>query len=206
MTGALFFFEYNFFILGLHFPLNSFELEFLIHMVIALSQLNPVRFLFMSASFIFQISSCPLSSFELEFLKHMMIAPLQLNPVSQGYVKVFQYWCKYQGGKSSLLHFFHFLSVQQSVVNRAPSQGLVSLVQVTHYFETFFDGVKYFEDQLFLVAPSTKRLLQKYVAQRPEPKTYVQVCFVSFGTKVTFEQGMSHTYKRRMTSHKRRFS
>lgn len=73
--------------------------------------------------------------------------------MSWAYIKVFQYLCDYQEGRPSLSLFYHLFRVQQSAINRARGQCLITLAQLTRYFEAHSYGVKHFKDRFMKCAP-----------------------------------------------------
>lgn len=49
----------------------------------------------------------PFNDFEVEVLNHLRITPSQLHLVARAFMKVFEYWCDYQCGVSTLQLFFN---------------------------------------------------------------------------------------------------
>lgn len=112
----------------------------------------------------------PFNDFKVYILNHLMISPSQFDLVSWDFIKVFLYWCVYRGGKPSLSLFFYLLKVQCSAVNHTQGQGLITLMQVTRYFEVYLDGMKHFEDDLSFVTPHNEEAHTKDCAIEIEPK------------------------------------
>lgn len=93
----------------------------------------------------------PFSDFKVGILNHMTIAFSRLHPKRRAYVKVFQYLCKYKKSVPTLTFFFHLFKVQRSPTDSTWGQSMIYLNNNSKMFEVYFDSVKKFNNQYYLV-------------------------------------------------------
>lgn len=74
-------------------------------------------------------------------------------------------------------------------MNRVQDRGLITLMQVTHYFEMYYDGVKHFQNRLLLDTSLNKEAHTKINAIKTEPEYQCTVLFCKSWSQEYFLTG-----------------
>lgn len=102
----------------------------------------------------------PFNEFEVGVLNHSLIASSQLHPVSWAFVKVFQHWCEYKGGKLTMMLVFHLFKIQNNP-NHENGSCLLFLRQHIYYIEAYSKSIEDFDGHFYLVTLWLRRGMRR---------------------------------------------
>lgn len=97
--------------------------------------------------------------------------------------------------------FFHLFKTQNNL-NHAHDSGLISLRHISRFFETYYENMKHFKDQIFLVTLFTEKAHTKICKLEIEPSPVCTYLFRKFWSQSYFlKETGSYVYKEDDLSH-----